>query len=876
MGAPCYIKIYCMHSRKHLLVFLILSVLFLSARVSRAQILINEYSATNLHTIEDNYGSHGDWLELYNITDQPVDMAGFGLTDNKNNLSKWKFPAGVSIPAKGFLIVWLSGRNEFKDSHVHANFKLTQTKTKKEQLVLTDRSGKTLNEITIQLAPEDHTWSRTTDGAGNWGISNKPTPGAFNEGSVQFKRMLNKPVASKKAGFYKDSILVTLNAPENGVTIRFTLDGSLPGITSPEYTGPITIRNTTVLKAIAYAPEADVLPSLLEFQSYFINVLHTLPVVSISGYKLDTLAFGFRDTDEIIRIDTIEWEGEVYIIPIYKRLEPIGSFEYFGTDGNRNAATYGEFNSHGQDSWVLSQRSIDFVSRDEMGYNDVIEERLFDLSDRGEFQRIILRAAGDDNFPADYNEPNLGSAHVRDAYIQNMVKRGGLHLDVRTAAKCIVYLNGQYWGVYDLREKVDDHDYTDFYYGQDKYHLQYLQTWWDTWAEYGGQKALDDWQTLNQFVMQNDMTQEQHFKKVTDELDLLSMIDYFAVNSFTVCSDWLNYNTGWWRGTNPEGTHKKWGFTLWDNDATFGHYINYTGIPETGPKAALCNVETLTADTVDLNGHMRLFNKLLTNKECRRIYYTRLNELYNKVFNCDTMLARLDEMVASIIPEMPMHCTKWNGQLNDWEQNVEQLKNYILSRCEYLEESFRDCYQLTGPYVMTVDALPPDAGSVKINEAVISKFPYTGKYFGAVTHALVAQPKAGYFFDQWKSDALNIFPAPKDFEQTLDIAGPIAVTAVFESTTSTTSPNSLGIQLFPTITSDQLTVLRPENVRTQIHGRLLNMHGKVIANLSKQLDNNGAVTFSAQAVGCKAAGQYWLHFWDERESVVLKFTLVEP
>ncbi|MEL6944155.1 MAG: CotH kinase family protein, partial [Bacteroidota bacterium] len=195
-----------------------------------------------------------------------------------------------------------------------------------------------------------------------------------------------------------------------------------------------------------------------------------------------------------------------------------------------------------------------------------------------------------DNYPAIEGEDHEGSTHVRDEFVQTLAQEGGLKLDLRKVERVVLFLNGEYWGVYGMREKVVDHDYTKEYYNQGKYDLQYLATWETTEVEYGGQKALDDWVRLRDFILENDMTSSANYHLVEDSLNVLSLIDYFLMNQAVVAKDWLNYNTGWWRGLNPDGDHKKWGYILWDLDATFDYYINYTNIPNEKPNASFCDI----------------------------------------------------------------------------------------------------------------------------------------------------------------------------------------------------------------------------------------------------------------------------------------------
>lgn len=129
-----------------------------------------------------------------------------------------------------------------------------------------------------------------------------------------------------------------------------------------------------------------------------------------------------------------------------------------------------------------------------------------------------------------------GCAHLRDAYVHNLAKRGGLNLDMRVSEKCVIYLNGQYWGVYDLREIPDDHDYTEYYYNQGKFDIQYVLTWGNTWAEYGGNQALDDWDDLRDYILANNMAVQANYDFVDSQFDVKSLVDYVIVNSVSVCS----------------------------------------------------------------------------------------------------------------------------------------------------------------------------------------------------------------------------------------------------------------------------------------------------------------------------------------------------
>ncbi|NLF44264.1 MAG: T9SS type A sorting domain-containing protein, partial [Bacteroidales bacterium] len=463
--------------------------------------------------------------------------------------------------------------------------------------------------------------------------------------------------------------------------------------------------------------------SLIEFSTYFINEDHTIPVVSIAANDVTNLLNGNAN------------------------LNPIGSIEYFNHDGERTASSYGVYDKHGQDSWANPQRSIDFIARDEMGYKHALIEKLLPLSDRNEFQRIILRACGDDNYPGIDS-----SAHMRDIWIQNLAEKEGLNLDVRKGTRIVMYANGQFWGVYSIREKVNDHDYMNYYYGQDRFNLQFLMFWGNLWAEYGGDRALNEWASFKNYMLSSNVNDPVVFENIKNQYDYTSLIDYIIINSFVVCSDWLNWNVGWWRGLNPEGGHLKWGYILWDEDATFGHYINYTGIPGQIPTVPPCFPEFLGPYS-DPEQHIEIFNKLRENPEVEQYYISRYLDLKNTVFVKEDLLVYFDSLRSVIDPEMARHSTRWGGDYMQWRTNTNKVRNFIIARCDYLESGLMTCYNLTGPYNFTVNlnAEGSGNGSVKVNTIFPDQYPWSGVYYGGVDMRLEAIPTNNYFvFDHWE------------------------------------------------------------------------------------------------------------------------------
>ena len=726
---------------KYFLFFALFSCLFNLS----AQLKINEYSCSNIAGPTDAYGQQEDWVELYNTTATNINLTGWYLSDKASNPTKWQIPSGT-INANGFKMVYCSGRNTVNGQELHPNFKLTQTDN--EWILISNTLGTIVDSIKIvRLTKSNHSVGRSTNGAIDWKLFTTPTPNANNTGAVNF--YTPTPVMSLASGFYPAAQSVTLTCSDPAATIRYTTDGSVPVNTSTLYTGPIAINATTMLRARAFSIE---LTSFTASATFFINVNHTVPVVSIAGAGTGSLAS---------------------LLAGNANLNPQGFFELFEENGTFVDKGEGEFNKHGNDSWAYPQRGLDFIMKDQFGYNGDIDHQIFPNKTRDEFQRIILKPGASDNYPFEN-----GGAHIRDAFVHTLSQKAGLKMDERTWRPCVLYVNGQYWGVYEIREKVDDHDFTNYYADQDEYNLQYLKTWGGTWQEYGAPNALTDWNALRNYIASNNMGNAANFTYVDGQLNWESLVDYFVINSYIVNQDWLNWNTSWWRGLNPLGDKKRWRYTLWDMDASFGHYINYTGVPDVTANADPCNVENLP--NPGGQGHTDILQKLINeNPIVEQYYITRYIDLVNTYFSCTYMNQLLDSMLTEIIPEMPGHVARWGGTMAGWNNNVQDLKDFIDARCLALEQGLIDCYTLSGPYAVTFNVSPPLAGEIKVNSSWAPTYPWNTEYFGGISTNVIAKANPGFVFDRWTYTTGPMSLAITEDTNGINIMGPENITAVF-------------------------------------------------------------------------------------------------
>ena len=722
-----------------------------------SQIVINEFSASNFDSHQDNYGEYEDWVELYNTTNADIDLNGWYLTDKPNNPTKWQFNSSFIINANDVAIVYCSGLDEIVGGVAHTNFKITQTKFN-ETFVLSDASAIVIDSISVIPAQKSHSRGRDTNGSPVWSVFTTATPNANNTGAMlEYAPM---PLFSQTSGYYSGPFDLTLSSPDPNAIIYYTTDGSKPDNTANIYSGPFNISSTMVVKAVAYSTNNSVPPSFIDYHTFFINDTHTIPILSVSG---DSVAILIEDG---VRTLGNWWNGTPH--------EPQGTIEWFDENGVLINKGSGEFNKHGNDSWAYDQRGFDYVMRDQFGYNHALQDKVFDTKSRDKFQRIIVKCAANDNYPFSYS--NSG-AHIRDAYIQHLSQLADLRLDERSTHSCILYLNGEYWGVYEMREKVDDHDFTDYYYDQDKNNIQFLKTWGGTWVEYGGPQAQTDWDNLKNYITTNSMANQANYQTVKSQYNTGSIIDYFLLNSYVVCGDWLNWNTAWWRGLDTNGEKKKWRYTLWDMDNTFDHGTNYTGVPTMSVNADPCDPSSLSDPGGQ--GHIPIWNELLNNADFFDDYLNRWQDLANGYLSCDTMISVLDSMIAVIDPEMPRQIAKWGGTYSEWQSNVQDVRDFINARCSIMNAGFGPCYPaLSGPHNVTVQIL--GVGEIEMSDGNIinqNNSGWTDQRYGGVN--LPFEVKSGTF-QNWEVLPAGVYAYDPNVDTlVLDLQGDVTVIANF-------------------------------------------------------------------------------------------------
>jgi gliding motility-associated-like protein len=687
---------------------------------AEAQIVINEYSCANKAIIADDFGNYEDWIELHNPTGAAIDISGYFLSDKLSNPTKWQIPAGTVINANGYRLFYASGRDANTGLALHTNFKLTQTQN--ERILFSDQGGVIIDSLSTRPTRVNHSRGRTPNGSPTWQIFSSPTAGLAN--GAGFDDYVATPVLSLPAGFYGGAQSISMSCATPGASIRYTTNGAEPNATSTLYSGPVNVATSTAIKARAFPASANLLAGFTETSTYLLNISHDIPVVSLVSNDYASLFSGGG------------W-GEI-----------TSNLEYFTSTGVLQFEAYGESDPHGNDSWAYPQKGVDFVVRDQYGYNNEIDYQIFPTTPRTKFQRIMFKAGASDNYP--FTNGSGGGCHLRDAYIQSLAERANMHVDLRRNDHCAVYINGEYWGLYEVREKMNDPDYTDYYWNQAEPDIDLLSFWGGLNVRYG---SAADWNNLYATIMSTDLSVQANYNTITTRLDIASVIDYIILNSWSVNSDWINWNTMWWRGrANPE---VKWKYSLWDMDNTFNLGQNFSGWPTTGFNADPCALDDNFENAGPNEGHLDIFNRLMANEEFKARFVNRYAEMINTYLGCEFALAHFDSVVAHITPEMPQQIARWGGTMAEWQSHLTFMRNQIIGRCEYIEQNgIINCYEVDGPHDLAFNVEPAGAGTIRFNELQIPSYPWSGGYFGGVEAEIEATP-SGSSYEFWYWEVFN-------------------------------------------------------------------------------------------------------------------------
>ena len=675
-------------------------------------VCINELMSSNQTTLQDEDGNWPDWIELYNPDDRTVDLAGCGLTDDEKKPFKWIFPA-AALPPQGFLLIYASDKNRHEVGRpLHTNFKI---KSSSEVICLTAFDGQTLDRVTAPAPAPDMSWGRLPDGGDAWDFFVKPTPNGSNNGG-QVGRTTLPPQFSAPAGFYRRPMMLSLDTPQAAARIFYTTDGSLPDSTKLLYSEPLQLDSTTVIRACTFRSGGD--PGDIVSQTFFIDEQTSLPVVSLITDPMNLWVddYGIYTKGKSYQPDFPykganfwrEWERPVFL-------------QFFEQDGSPALSADAGMRIFGHWSVGAPFKPLVLYARKKYGSGKFRAQLFPDLSIR-EFEAFILRNSGND----------WHRTLFRDALVHSLAAEIGL--PTQAYRPVLVFLNGQYWGIHNLRERMNEH-YLASHFGVRADALDLIA------MNYGFQVYAGDslnYVALKRFIQTHDLSSDEHYQYVASQIDVDNLIDYFIVEIYGGNRDWPHNNLHLWRPRRDDG---KWMWLIKDMDHWFGHQ-------------AAVSTNTLRVNAL----RDQFFPYLLKNDGFRRRFLTRFAFLMSTLFEPQHVTLRIDSMKTRLLPEMERHLRRWAGvesygnppqNVAEWLAYVDELYMFAERRAPFVKKDLIDQFALSGMATLTVINEDSGGGCLYLDGRPLPTHVFRGDFFRDVPMTLRAEAKSGFQFVGW-------------------------------------------------------------------------------------------------------------------------------
>ena len=631
-------------------IFLLLTILLTAGIVSvRADILISEVMASNGFY---ESGEAYDWVELTNTGDETVNLSGWHFSDSKKNPLKWAFPEGTRLKPGAFLTVFCTGEEDAapgKGDTFYAPFAISSSG---ETLLLSDAEGEELQRLKLPAQYGCVSYGLPSAG-GDYGFFENPTRNKKNDKEA-FPERVQPPAIQTAGGFYESSVTVFAEAPQ-GATLRYTTDGETPTEKSKTFPSEgLTLKKTTPLRVKAF--QEGLVSSETVSSTFFVDDPPLTPIVSLItddrylfNKKTGILTKGTGSIPNYSK----GWEYPIHI-------------EYFTGEGERQISQTGTFTCSGHSARVNAQKSIALYARKSWGA-DEFAFNPFPTRDYTSYKSLLLRSTNSD----------VTATRLRDVVASSLAE--GQDILYQDHQVIQVYINGEYYGHYNLREKINKYFIAQYEGVTDPDQIDKI----DILARTGTDQFLQngdntDWLALCDFCKKQDLTVPENLQYVTDRLDVDSLFTHAAFEIILGNVDFTNVRVY----RVPGG---KWRMLLFDVEAC------WRGLDKTPIEYYIKPV------SAKIQGfrHEPL-NALLKVPEMKDRFLRRVSDLLATVFRWDNVEAHFDAVIDQLEPILPRHIARWkNMKLSNWKTNIKATKYYARVRPRKIPGLLKTAMKLT-------------------------------------------------------------------------------------------------------------------------------------------------------------------------------------
>lgn len=587
---------------------------------------------------------------------------------------------------------------------------------------------------------------------------------------------------SHKSGFYEDGFELSFDYDKN-YRLYYTLDGSEPTTNSTLYTKPIKMNDRSseedVLSKISTTSVEWKKPLTKSFKaavirfrvfenetpvsdiitnSYFIapnmKNKYSFPIISLVTDR-DNL-FSYDKGIYVLGKSRAWWKsrnrgakpgrgsfanytrrGREWERPVH--------IEWFEPDGTEGFSLNMGTRINGGWSRSYPMKPLRFYARKEYDEKNIINYEMFpglkkENSDESinTFKRFLLRNSGHD----------VVLTMFEDAMTHSLME--DIKLDVQAYRPVILFINGEYWGIHNLRERQDEY-YIASHYDMNPEEFVILENRYATL--HGQPNDKKHFLDILNYIKSHDIRQKEVYDNIKTKIDIDNFINYYALEIYLVNLDWPGNNSKLWRKNtetyepnSPYGYDGRWRWLLYDTEGGFKYYrynmIEYMTVE--GQKTGL-NAEWATF----------LFRSLLKNDEFRNAFLARTADMLNTNLRPEHVIERIDEYQKLVKPEIQEHINRWNTcgkSMEGWLKNVNVLKEFAANRPKFLFKNFCNHFNINGSCKIKYRINNSNGGTIKINdyEVNIKNGEFEGTYFIGVKNKVEAIPNEGFIFKGWK------------------------------------------------------------------------------------------------------------------------------
>ncbi len=830
-------------------------------------IVINEVQASNNATIADEDGDFEDWIELYNTGQDTVWLHGYGLSDDEMDLYRWVFPEGSFIAPEEFLLIWASGKNRrIHGMPLHTNFSI---RSEGEEVLLSSftipegSDTPLIDRLEPTPIPTDYSFGRYPDGSANWRLFDKPTPGIPNSES-SLLGITHPPEFSHRPGFYTGAFELRMDGAPPGTVIHCTFDGSTPTTDSPVCDEPVLIdqrdHEPNVFSIIQTGSQFWVPPVDPVFKGHVIRAMavrpgyresevvtgtwfvhpdgqkrYSFPVVSIAA---DPHHFFSDSTGILVPGDTFDpddivfsgnynergpdWERPAHLTffdievadPFGRVMDPLHSkissstlsSSFLSTSQNEPHFGFSQnigVRIHGGSTRRYPLKSLRIYARSTYDWNPQITWPIFPGhrktgSDESlqTWKRLLLRSSGNDWFHTMF----------KDAMVQSLV--ADRRIDFQAHRPSVVFINGEYWGIHNIRERFDGW-YIETNYGIHRDSVAILGS--NASVSHGNASDREHYIEMRRFARDQDLSQPENMAFMEMRMDLDNYLKYKTFQVYTANVDWPHNNIRFWRKRtqhyNPDasyGADGRWRWMIFDLDISFGFPFG-----EDAPRWAQFDHDPMEWITGTGNDRFSegwvndLFSGLINNGEFRHRFIAMLagdlNTRYKPGF-VTKRIADFSELYRSEIEEhQRRHPNSAGHTMDGWEEHVERMMEFAKKRPGYLRTHIMNHFGITDTVALDLQVTGSKYGHVVLDHIPIySSTPgvpddhsrWSGTFFKDIPVTLTALANDNARFLGWENEhgepldfneiALETTGQPHEMSFSWVPDGDLSIVAVFE------------------------------------------------------------------------------------------------